>query len=140
MLIAPIQQMQYFDIMAHILLVEDDRELRDMLKSILMGVGHLVVDVDDGQAALDAIHDGQPDLIVSDIVMDGMEGIAAIIAFRKLLPDIPVIAMSGNEFYLENSEKLGANVALLKPFTSNIFLAEVNGLLGNSITQLSTAT
>jgi len=72
--------------MAHILLVEDDLDLREMLKAILADEGHHVVDVSDGQAALTAIRGGQPDLIVSDIIMDGMEGIAAIMAFRKLLP------------------------------------------------------
>lgn len=125
--------------MAHILLVEDDLELREMLKAILADEGHYVVDVDDGQAALAAIRDGQPDLIVSDIIMDGMEGIAAIIEFRKLLPDIPIMAMSGNELYLSNSEKLGADVALMKPFTHATFVSEVNALLDASARQLLTA-
>ena len=72
--------------MYKILLVEDDLDLWEMLKAILADEGHHVVDVSDGQAALTAIRGGQPDLIVSDIIMDGMEGIAAIMAFRKLLP------------------------------------------------------
>ena len=108
--------------MAHILLVEDDLDLREMLKTILADEGHHVVDVSDGQAALAAIRGGQSDLIVSDIIMDGMEGIAAIMAFRKLLPETPIIAMSGNELYLSNSEKLGADLGLLKPFTRATFL------------------
>lgn len=111
-----------------------------MLKAILVDIGHYVVDVSDGQAALDAMRTHQPDLIVSDIVMDGMEGIAAIIAFRKLLPETPIIAMSGNEFYLKNSKKLGAHVTLLKPFTRSVFLFEIDALLGASALQLSTAS
>jgi len=130
----------YFALMAQILIIEDDRDLRVTLKAALEDAGHGVVDVSDGQAALDTLHDGQPDLIVSDIVMDGMEGIAAIMAFRKALPDIPVIAMSGNEFYLNSSEKLGANVTLLKPFSRRRLLAEVDGLLGISAAHLSTAS
>ena len=125
--------------MAHILLVEDDLDLREMLKAILADEGHHVVDVSDGQAALTAIRGGQPDLIVSDIIMDGMEGIAAIMAFRKLLPETPIIAMSGNELYLSNSEKLGADLGLLKPFTRANFLSEINALLDASERQLLTA-
>ena len=125
--------------MAHILLVEDDLDLREMLKAILADEGHHVVDVSDGQAALTAIRGGQPDLIVSDIIMDGMEGIAAIMAFRKLLPETPIIAMSGNELYLSNSEKLGADLGLLNPFTRATFLSEINALLDASERQLLTA-
>ena len=125
--------------MAHILLVEDDLDLREMLKAILADEGHHVVDVSDGQAALTAIRGGQPDLIVSDIIMDGMEGIAAIMAFRKLLPETPIIAMSGNELYLSNSEKLGADLGLLKPFTRATFQSEINALLDASERQLLTA-
>ncbi|MDB9702610.1 response regulator [Rhodospirillales bacterium] len=125
--------------MAHILLVEDDLDLREMLKAILADEGHHVVDVSDGQAALAAIRGGQSDLIVSDIIMDGMEGIAAIMAFRKLLPETPIIAMSGNELYLSNSEKLGADLGLLKPFTRATFLSEINALLDTSERQLLTA-
>ena len=125
--------------MAHILFVEDDLDLREMLKAILADEGHHVVDVSDGQAALTAIRGGQPDLIVSDIIMDGMEGIAAIMAFRKLLPETPIIAMSGNELYLSNSEKLGADLGLLKPFTRATFLSEINALLDASERQLLTA-
>ena len=125
--------------MAHILLVEDDLDLWEMLKAILADEGHHVVDVSDGQAALTAIRGGQPDLIVSDIIMDGMEGIAAIMAFRKLLPETLIIAMSGNELYLSNSEKLGADLGLLKPFTRATFLSEINALLDASERQLLTA-
>ena len=125
--------------MAHILLVEDDLDLREMLKAILADEGHHVVDVSDGQEALAAIRCGQPDLIVSDIIMDGMDGIAAIMAFRKLLPETPIIAMSGNELYLSNSEKLGADLGLLKPFTRATFLSEINALLDASERQLLTA-
>lgn len=140
MLVASFPRLPYFGIMAHILLVEDDLDLREMLKGILVDTGHHVVDVSDGQAALDAIRTHQPDLIVSDIVMDGMEGIEAIIEFRKLLPETPVIAISGNELYLKNSEKLGAHMTLLKPFTRSVFLSEIDALLGASALQLSTAS
>ena len=139
MLVASFLWVMYFGTMTHILLVEDDLDLREMLMSILVDVGHHVIDVGDGKAALAAIRGGQPDLIVSDIIMDGMEGIAAIIAFRKLLPETSIIAMSGNELYLSNSEKLGADLGLLKPYTLATFLSEINALLDASERQLLTA-
>jgi len=47
--------------------------------------------------------------------------------------------MSGNELYLSNSEKLGADLGLLKPFTRATFLSEINALLDASERQLLTA-
>ena len=87
--------------------------------------------VAEGSAALKKSVARRPDLIISDIVMEGMEGIAAIMAFRKLLGTVPILAISGNALYLNNSEKLGADAGLLKPFTRKILMETVNRLLGH---------
>ena len=90
-----------------------------------------MVAVAEGSAALKKSVARRPDLIISDIVMEGMEGIAAIMAFRKLLGTVPILAISGNALYLNNSEKLGADAGLLKPFTRKILMETVNRLLGH---------
>lgn len=117
--------------MSLILLLEDDEDLRPILADALRSVGHEVVAVAEGSAALKKSAARRPDLIISDIVMEGMEGIAAIMAFRKLLGTVPILAISGNALYLNNSEKLGADAGLLKPFTRKILMETVNRLLGH---------
>lgn len=115
--------------MPHVLIIEDDEDLRPVLAGILRASGFSVTDVNEGAAALMAVQAHPPDIVISDIVMEGMEGIAAIMALRKLLRDVPIVAISGSQMYLANSEKLGADAALLKPFTRDTLLDTVNGLL-----------
>lgn len=116
--------------MSLILLLEDDEDLRPILVDVLRNAGHEVVAVAEGAAALKEAAARCPDLIISDIVMEGMEGIAAIMAFRKLLGAVPILAISGNALYLNNSEKLGADAGLLKPFTRKKLMETVERLLG----------
>ena len=59
----------------------------------------------------------RPDMVVTDLVMDGGEGIESILTIRRSDPELPIVAMSGNPQYLHNSAQLGATYTLLKPFT-----------------------
>ena len=61
--------------MAHILLVEDDESLRKFLAQALVRAGHEVIDFGDGQEAHQQLKDGHFDLLLTDIVMPGMDGI-----------------------------------------------------------------
>ncbi|WNK00393.1 response regulator [Thalassospiraceae bacterium LMO-JJ14] len=115
--------------MPHVLIIEDDEDLRPVLAGILRASGFSVTDVNEGVAGLQAAEAHPPDIVISDIVMEGMEGIAAIMALRKLMNDVPIIAISGSQRYLASSEKLGADAVLLKPFTRETILDAVNGLL-----------
>lgn len=115
--------------MAQILLVDDDDDLRDLLEDALEGAGHRVTTSSEGTEALSLAANVRPDMIISDIIMEGMEGIAAIMAFKKLYADVPIIAISGNEFYLKQGRKLGADASLLKPFTGGHLINTVHGLL-----------
>jgi CheY-like chemotaxis protein len=118
--------------MTHVLIIEDDDDLRSVLSGVLESAGYSVTEAEEGLAALKAASAAQPDIVITDIIMEGMEGIALIMALRKTLKDVPILAMSGNAMYLDNSEKLGANAALLKPFTRETLLDAVEGLLTQS--------
>lgn len=117
--------------MAYVLLLEDDEDLRFGLAGILTAAGHDVAEAWEGAAALKSASGRRPDLVVSDLVMDGMEGIATIIKFKKDFAGMPVLAISGNAMYLANSTRLGADAALLKPFTRDQFLTVIGALLGS---------
>ncbi len=115
--------------MACVLLLEDDDDLRESLAGVLQGQAHTVFEAENGDTALQMAKEHRPDLVVCDLIMAGTEGIATILGLRKLHPDLPILAISGNTLYLDNSEKLGADASLLKPFTAQQFLLAVGALL-----------
>ena len=115
--------------MACILLVEDDDDLRDALSGILEDAGHTVIEASDGASVGNLMSDHIPDAVVSDLIMDGVEGIETIRRVRDASAETPILTISGNAMYLNNSAKLGATAVLLKPFPANVFLSTVEELL-----------
>jgi CheY-like chemotaxis protein len=120
--------------MANILLVEDEEQLRSMLRIVLKSAGHAVEEAGNGREALELYSKSPADLIVTDIVMPDKEGIETIITLRESYPDVKIIAMSGGgrtgaQNYLELAKKLGANHVLAKPFSPGDFLDVVNMVL-----------
>ncbi len=117
--------------MSNVLIIEDDEDLRPMLAAVLRSEGFSVSEAVDGAAGLATATMSAPDIVITDIVMEGMEGIAAIMALRRKLPGVPILAISGNVLYLDNSRKLGADTTLLKPFTRGALLDAVARLLAS---------
>jgi len=101
-----------------ILVVDDDEALRTIVGLMLASDGHAVCTAADGTAAI-ALYRQQPtDIVITDIVMPGMEGLETIQELRRLDPNVRVIAMSGwNPLYLKLAQRLGALAVLHKPFT-----------------------
>jgi DNA-binding response OmpR family regulator len=116
--------------MARILIMEDDKLLRDYLSEGLASAGHSVNEACDGKAGIDLFHTERPDIVLTDLVMEDGEGIESIMSIRQQAPLLPIIAMSGNPKYLENSAKLGATHTLLKPFHMVDLLTIVDHSLG----------
>ena len=120
--------------MAHILVMDDDETLRNVMTTILREQGHEVsafATADDGLAAAGR---GSFDLVVTDILMPGTTGYDAILELRQTLPATPVLAVSGggddtDNSYLDIARRLGARRALHKPFTADQFRAAVAELL-----------
>jgi len=116
--------------MASILLVEDDDQLRTMLKSILTNSGYEVWDAPNGTRA-SQMHDEQSfDLVITDLVMPDKDGLEVIIDLRRTNKDVRIIAMSGagpgsGEVYLMAAQRLGADLTLSKPFDNQEFLKTV---------------
>ena len=115
--------------MACILLVEDDVDLRLSLAGILARAGHLVIEASDGEDGLTKIAKCNPDVVISDMIMDGMEGISTVLSIRGIHPELPILAISGSAMYLNHAEKLGDNASLQKPFSSQAFMGAVDALL-----------
>jgi DNA-binding response OmpR family regulator len=118
--------------MAKILVIEDDDRLRRMIGRALRRGGHEVAEAEDGVAGLRLFHADRPDIVVTDIVMPGKEGIEMIGDLRRESLSLPILAMSGGKAgsaYLRFAHMLGADAMLEKPFRPEDLLREVGKLL-----------
>ncbi len=116
--------------MAHILVIDDDQAFRDMLRRTLERAGHRITEAADGAEALRALTQLAVDLVITDIIMPGMEGIETIRALQRSHPHLKVIAMSGGgrvkpESYLDVAKAFGAVAALAKPFEKEEILGAI---------------
>lgn len=110
-----------------ILVVDDDVAMRTLLREILTGKIYDVVEAADGQQALDLIHQGSFDLIITDRSMPSLGGLELLQALRREKIEIPslVISAYGDEDMWAKAIGLGAEDYILKPFTSDSVLAVV---------------
>jgi PAS domain S-box-containing protein len=117
---------------ARVLLAEDNADMRAYV-SRLLSARHDVEAVADGQAALDAALKRRPDLILTDIMMPGLDGFGLITAIREseTLRDLPVIALSARAGEDASIEGLaaGADDYLIKPFSARELIARVDAAL-----------
>lgn len=118
--------------MARILLAEDEASMRTAIRQALEGRGHTVVAVIDGAEALGALKRGTYELLISDIAMPVMDGIALALAVGKDKPDLPIILMTGYADQRQRAYNLDALVhrVVEKPFT----LDEICGAVENVLT------
>lgn len=124
--------------MPTILLVDDDDLLRDALHQTLVRAGYDVEDASDGAAALRAYRKRPRDVVITDIVMPGKEGLETIRALRAQDLDVKIIAISGGgvgraDDYLNVAQKLGATRILAKPFSGAEIVALVAAVLAGPV-------
>lgn len=107
-------------------MVDDEPDLRFMLRRIFMRAGHLVTEAGDGAAALASVRESPPDLVVTDVMMPEMDGVELIRRLRAA-PEtaaIPILSVSG-DWQLATD----ADAALAKPYQSAEILAMAESLL-----------
>lgn len=117
--------------MAQILLVEDDESLRRFLAQALVRAGHEVVDCGDGGEAYERFLAEHFDLLLTDIVMPGMDGIDLAKRAAKIAPDLKIIFITGFAAVALHPE-VGAPKAakvLSKPFHLREIVAEVDRMV-----------
>ncbi len=116
--------------MGRILVAEDDDAVRTFVTHGLEQDGHQVASAGDGAAALDRLLAAEPgfDLLLADIRMPVMDGIALALAAKRDLPDLKIVLMTGYADQRERAIGLDAIVeaVIAKPFT----LAEIRALVG----------
>ena len=114
-----------------ILLVEDDADLRETMLDVLTDQGYQVMAVASGQQAVQEASHRNFDLVITDIRMEGMDGLEALERTRKIQPSVASLVVSGYASEHETLKALSLNVGayLKKPFAVNEFLNSVAELL-----------
>ena len=80
----------------HVLIIDDDGAIRDMLALYLRGRGYTVSVAADGEAGLAQCRLERPDLILCDLRMPGQDGLTVLAEVSANCPDLPVVIVSGN--------------------------------------------
>ena len=114
-----------------ILVAEDDRQVRVALERILAFEGYVVVAVNDGAAALEAVDEHDPDAIVFDIMMPVVDGLSACRRLRARGDRRPVLMLTARDEVSDRVAGLdaGADDYLPKPFALDELLARIRALL-----------
>ena len=120
--------------MARILIIDDEPQIRSMLKLMLEREGYEVVEAPDGVEGIEVYRQNPADLIITDLIMPNKDGIGMIIDLKKEFPDVNIIAMSGGglnkpDGYLKGAKKLGAACTLTKPIDREEMLRAVKDIL-----------
>jgi len=119
---------------SEILVVDDDPAIRSLFHKVLTRGGYHVTEASDGAQALAAVEKGGLDLVITDLVMPGKEGIETIVEIHKHHPEVKIIAVSGafGGSYLSIASTLGAGAVLAKPVSDEMLLDTVRRLLHGS--------
>jgi len=116
--------------MTSILVVDDDDDIRALVGELLERAGHLVIKAPDGESALKLFYSRQPDLVVLDVSMPGLDGWEVLNRIREL-SDVPVLMLTARAEELEKVRGLraGADDYVTKPFGRQELLARVDATL-----------
>jgi DNA-binding response OmpR family regulator len=115
---------------ARVLVVDDDPDIRSLLRVLLERAGHEVVDASDGKGALRVVFDARPDLVVLDVTMPELDGWQTLERIRDV-SDLPVMVLTAAASELEKVRALGAGADdyVVKPFGRQELVARVQALL-----------
>ena len=116
-----------------ILLIDDEKPFRNVLKQVLSRAGYDVVEAANGAEGINRFYEKPADMIITDIIMPEKEGIETILELKKAHPEVKLIAMSGGGWYgtdidFDMARKLGART-LDKPFALQELLDVVAEML-----------
>ena len=115
--------------MASILVAEDDQAVRDFVSRALAYYGHSVTSVPDGSAALAALSERRFDLMLTDIVMPGLDGVALAAQANKTDPAMPVLMMTGFASEGQRAQSAAIERVISKPFSLKEICAAVEDAL-----------
>ncbi len=120
--------------MARVLVIDDEEQVRTLIREVLEGAGHEVMEAGNGREAMKLYEANPTNVVITDLVMPEQDGLETIRELRRRFPAVKIIAVSGaqqklNLDLLYVAEKLGALRTLEKPFDIRKLVALVEELL-----------
>lgn len=114
-----------------VLIVDDEAAIRRAVQGVLQDDGFLTIQVESGEDALRVVAERQPDLVLLDIWMSGLDGIETLRILRERWPRLPVVMMSGHASIATAIEatRIGASDFIEKPIDLDRLLAAVRAIL-----------
>ncbi|MBI4577993.1 MAG: sigma-54-dependent Fis family transcriptional regulator [Planctomycetes bacterium] len=119
--------------MAHILIVDDEREMCALIARLLDDRGHSAECASSGEGAIQAANELRPDLVLLDMCLGagGIDGIETLRRLRSITPSVPIVMMTafGNVQAAVHAMKAGATDFVSKPFNNQALLSDIEVLL-----------
>src|SRR4030042_6801337 len=120
--------------MPGILIVEDEKDVREMLRISLARKRYTVLEAQNGKDAITYFKPAVTDLVITDLIMPEEDGLKVIMRLRELKPSLKIIAISGGgkagpASYLNLATALGADAVYSKPFSVNDMIKKIEELL-----------
>ena len=117
--------------MFHILIAEDDSELNQLFQHVLRRSGYEATGVENGVQALEALDNAYYDLIISDVMMPGMDGLELVSALRENGNNIPVMMITAKDAFddMRSGFASGTDDYMVKPVNINEMVLRVGALL-----------
>ena len=130
--------------MTRVLVIDDEPDVRDVLRRVLERGGYEVATAVDSGSGLAACRQQTPDVVVTDIIMPNEHGVDLIRKLRAEFPALAIIAISGGgnaavagyqpgtvktEAYMAAASQAGADVCLTKPFEREVLLSNIDALV-----------
>ena len=121
-----------------ILIVEDDPDTRDLLRSILAKDGWIVQTAENGRVALEKVRTTRPGLVLLDLMMPEMDGFVFLEEFRRLpsTSEIPVVVLTAKDLTGEDRKRLNGHVEriMAKGGGNDLVLKKVQELVAQCVT------
>lgn len=122
--------------MKNILVVDDEKDIRELIKNLLAKNNYNVMTASGGKEALDIAKTNHPDLILLDIIMPDMDGRDVLLKLKQdeNTKDVPVIILTarGEQFERDYGLQLGACEYIVKPCDSHLILRQIANIFDKS--------
>lgn len=120
-----------------VLVIDDDEQMRLLLRQIMEWRGYDVAEAENGKVGLRLQREEPADLVITDLIMPEQEGLETISALKREFRGVKIIAISGGgrigpDAYLPAARELGADRIFTKPFDVGEIITAINDLMGDS--------
>lgn len=126
-------------VMQSVLIIDDDSALRRSIVAYLLDSGYQVHEADSGHEGLRLFAKLKPDLVLTDLMMPGLDGLGVVTAIRQTAPDTPVVVISGNGSvsYAIDTVRQGAWDYITKPIHDFSALEQVIGRVNERVAEIA---